>query len=60
MSANVADIETAQKVCTALQTLGQLASYERPPVVAEEAFRASGLLDALLASSNRERPRSAR
>jgi len=54
-AAGVSDVETARKVFTTLQTLGEKASTERPAVVAELAFEASGLLGAMLQSPNRER-----
>jgi DNA helicase II / ATP-dependent DNA helicase PcrA len=52
--AGVGDVETARKVFNTLQTLGEKASTERPAIMAEEAFKSSGLLDAMLQSPNRE------
>jgi DNA helicase-2/ATP-dependent DNA helicase PcrA len=54
VNARVLNIDGARKAFATLQTLGQHATTQRPAEVAEEAFRLSGLLDAMLESANRE------
>jgi DNA helicase-2/ATP-dependent DNA helicase PcrA len=49
------DKKAARTLYEKLLHLGSLASYERPAVVAQEAFRDSGLLDSMLAVPTRER-----
>ena len=53
--AGVFDIDTASLVFEALQKLSEHAATERPAEVAEKAFKASGLLEAVLASPNKTR-----
>jgi DNA helicase-2/ATP-dependent DNA helicase PcrA len=52
--AGVSDTKSARGLFELLVELGKLASHERPAIVAEKAFKDSGLLDSLLASLNRE------
>ena len=52
--AGVSNPKSARELFELLVQLGKLASYERPAIVAERALKDSGLLDALLVSSNRD------
>ena len=55
INAQVLDVDAAKKVFATLQTLAEHASNERPAVIAEEALKLSGLLEAMLESPHKER-----
>lgn len=58
-SARVQDIEGAQKLSAIIENLAQMASYERPAAVAEQALKESKLMSKILAAPDRAEALSA-